>query len=213
MKLRPTKRQLFSLLPDRIVQTRGAAAQRARYLTFDDGPNPAHTPRILDLLAAHGAHASFFVVGQNAEKYPQLVERIVAEGHLLGNHSWSHNHFGRQTLAEQLDELARTDALLSRFDGHVHHRIRPPQGAVSLRLMASLMRRGRSIAYWSYDSLDYRATSGMEVAQRLRRLPPGPGDIVLMHDDGVAAADALTELLPAWLADGQTFHAMPAERA
>lgn len=213
MKLRPTKRQLFSLLPDRVVQTRCSAQQRARYLTFDDGPNPTHTPRVLDLLAAHGVRASFFVVGQNAERYPQLVERIVAGGHLLGNHSWSHNHFGRQSLAQQLDELARTDALLSRFDGHALHRIRPPQGVVSLRLLASLVRRGRSIAYWSYDSLDYRANSGMEVAQRLRRMPPAAGDIVLMHDDGAAAAEALAELLPAWLAAGQTFHALPAEHA
>lgn len=213
MKLKPTKQQLLALLPERVVQTRGAAAGGARYLSFDDGPHPEHTPRLLDLLAAHGAHASFFVIGRHAEQHPAIVERIVAEGHLLGNHSWSHIHFERLSLHEQLTELERTDALLSRFDGRSRHRIRPPQGTLPLSLLFALARRRRRVAYWSYDSMDYRVPSIPDLVARLRDKAPGAGNIVLMHDDNALAGAALAELLPQWRADGHVFHALPQEQA
>lgn len=212
MIFRPTKQQMLGLLPDRIVQVRGDATERARYLSFDDGPHPVHTPQLLDLLAEHGAQASFFLVGASVEQHPAIVERIVAAGHLIGNHSWSHQHFGRRPLAEQLAEIERTDALLARFDGRARHRIRPPQGLLPLPLLASLAWRGRSVAYWSYDSLDYRKPSATELAERLRRAPPAAGDILLMHDDSALAHDALAVLLPEWRAAGQRFRALPEER-
>lgn len=213
MKLKPSKRQLLGLLPHRIVQTRGEADGNARYLSFDDGPHPEHTPRLLDLLAAHGAHASFFVVGRHAEQHPAVVERIVAEGHLLGNHSWSHLHFAQQPLRDQLAELDRTDTLLSGFDGHARHRIRPPHGTLPLPLLFALARRQRSVAYWSYDTMDYHLPAVPELVGNLRRRPPVAGDILLMHDDNALAGAALTELLPAWSASGQAFRALPLEQA
>ena len=94
MSLLPKKLHLLSLLPDGLVLTHGSRRQdNMRYLTFDDGPDPQHTPRLLDLLGKHGIHASFFLVGQKVEQHPLLVERIVAEGHMLGNHSYSHWSF------------------------------------------------------------------------------------------------------------------------
>lgn len=212
MKLRPSKRQLLELLPARIVQVRGDAAGGARYLSFDDGPHPEHTPQLLDLLAAHAVQASFFLVGKRVEQYPAIVERIVAAGHLVGNHSWSHEHFGRQSLGEQLAELERTDAALARFDGRARHRIRPPQGSLPLPLLLSLARRGRSVAYWSYDSMDYREPPVAELIASFRSAPPVAGDVVLMHDDSGLARNALMALLPEWCAAGQVFRALPAER-
>lgn len=213
MKLRPTKRQLLALLPERVVQTRAAAIGGARYLSFDDGPHPEHTPSLLDLLARHGAHASFFVVGRDAAKYPAIVERIVAEGHLLGNHSWSHEHFAQMSLRDKLDELERADTLLHRFDGRTRHRIRPPQGTLPLPLLLALARRRRSVAYWSYDSLDYSVPSAAELIAHLCDEPPKPGDIVLLHDDNAVAGAALAELLPVWCANGHTFPPLSQEQA
>lgn len=212
VKLRPSKRQLLELLPARIVQVRGDATGGARYLSFDDGPHPEHTPRLLDLLAAHAVQASFFLVGKRVEQYPAIVERIVAAGHLVGNHSWSHEHFGHQSLGEQLAELERTDAALARFDGCARHRIRPPQGSLPLPLLLSLARRGRSVAYWSYDSMDYREPPVAELIASFRSAPPVAGDVVLMHDDSALARNALMALLPEWCAAGQVFRALPAER-
>lgn len=209
MRPKISKRSLLGLLPRRIVQTHGAAD--ACYLSFDDGPHPTHTPRLLDLLAAHGAKASFFLVGKHAERHPEIVRRLVADGHLIGNHSWNHDHFGGLPLAEQLAELARADAFLASFDGQARHRIRTPQGWLSLPLLFKLAQRRRSVAYWSYDSLDYQRPPLAQLVARLREQPPAPGDIVLMHDDHALAGDALAELLPEWLAAGQRFHALPAE--
>lgn len=211
MRLRPSKRQLLELLPQRIVQVHGDAADGAHYLTFDDGPHPEHTPALLDLLAECGVRASFFLVGKRVEQYPAIVRRIVAEGHLIGNHTWSHEHFGRQSLAEQLREVDRTDAVLAPFDGCARHRVRPPQGSLPLPLLISLIRRRRRIAYWSYDSMDYREPPVMELVKHFRAAPPVAGDIVLMHDDSALAHDALAVLLPEWQAAGRRFHALPAE--
>ena len=80
MNLKPKKQQLLGLLPNALVQTHGPRHGNVRFLSFDDGPDPEYTPRLLDLLAKFGVHASFFVVGRKAELYPAVVERIVADG-------------------------------------------------------------------------------------------------------------------------------------
>ena len=209
MKLRPSRNQVLGLLPRRLVTVRGPRDPGALYLSFDDGPHPEHTPRLLDLLARHGARASFFLVGQRAEQHPALVERIVAEGHALGNHSYSHPLFHRLGLEAQLDEVERTDRVLARFDGAGRHRFRPPRGVVSLPLLLAFARRGRNLAYWTYDSLDYQPRPPAELAGRLQHRPPADGDIVLMHDDSGRARDVLVRLLPAWRAAGRQLRALP----
>jgi peptidoglycan-N-acetylglucosamine deacetylase len=209
MNMKPKKQQLLSLLPDALVQTNGPRRGNTRYLTFDDGPDPKYTPRLLDLLAKHGVHASFFLVGQKVERYPELVERIVGEGHTIGNHSYSHWSFKRMTTSKKLREIHSTDALLRAFDGRPHHRMRPPHGYVGADILCYFAMHRRSFVYWSYDSLDYQDRPNDEMIARLRESPPLPGDIVLMHDDSDRASDALSIMLPEWLLSGHLFHALP----
>lgn len=212
MKLKPNKQQLLGLLPDALVMTRGPRQGNALYLSFDDGPHPEHTPRLLDQLAAHGVHASFFVVGTQVEKHPELAARIADEGHLLGNHSWSHpSAFGAMTLHQQMQEVERTDVLLAEFDHRPTHRFRPPRGSFSLPFLLHFARRRRAIAYWSYDSLDYRQWPVEDVVARLRRLPPRAGDILLMHDDAACAGEVLKIMLPHWQAGGHELRALAPE--
>ncbi|WP_267225809.1 polysaccharide deacetylase family protein [Dyella silvae] len=213
MTLRPKKQQLLNLLPKGLVQTRGPAKDNALYLTFDDGPHPSCTPRLLDLLAMHGIRASFFLVGHRAERHPSLVERIVAEGHMIGNHSYSHWSFRPMSLQQQVDEFQRADDVLQAFDQRRHHRVRPPQGHLAPALLLYCASHRRSIVYWSYDSLDYQQGPSSELVARLRAQPPRAGDILLMHDDSHKATEALTLLLPEWLAKGHTFHPLPADGA
>lgn len=214
MNLKLKKKHLFGLLPDSMVLTRGPQRGSALYLTLDDGPHPEHTPRVLDLLAAHQAKATFFLVGKLAEQHSGLVERIVAEGHAIGNHSWSHPvGFERMPLYQQLQEIDCTDDFLQQFDGRKQHRFRPPRGSISLQLMMHFIRHRRCITYWSYDSQDYRGGVSGEVVGRLRDKPPRGGEVVLMHDDDACVGDVLELLLPEWSATGRDLLALPEDHA
>jgi peptidoglycan-N-acetylglucosamine deacetylase len=205
MNPRPKKLKLLRWFPDRWVLTRGARRSRALYLTFDDGPHPEHTPVLLDLLAAHGAKATFFLIGREAEKYPAVVERIVREGHTLGNHSWSHPQFDQLDLAAQREEIERADRLLTRFDGMPRHDFRPPRGVMPRPMVLDCVRRRRRIAYWSYDSLDYSKRPAEALIASAKRHPLRSGEIVLMHDDSTLSLQLLQTMLPEWAADGFAF--------
>lgn len=205
MNPRPRKLQALRWLPTRWVLTRGDGRARALHLTFDDGPDPEHTPRMLDLLAAHGARATFFLIGARAEQHPALVERIVREGHALGNHSWNHRHFETLPVAEQRGEIELMEALLHGFDGLPRHDFRPPRGRLTRGMVLDCIRRGQRIAYWSYDSLDYSERTPEALIASARRYPPQPGEIVLLHDDGERSLRLLEAMLPEWKAAGFAF--------
>ncbi len=201
--------RLLHGLPDFMVLTAMPGRTGALYLTFDDGPDPRHTPGLLDLLREHQVRATFFLVGAKVEGHPQLVQRVLAEGHRLGNHSYSHPNFNRLSLAGKMTEIDRTDRLLEGFDGIRHHGVRPPSGAFSVVLTLRLARQRRRLMYWSYDSLDYQHRPPEELVQRMRVEPPRAGDIVLMHDDSDCCTRMLEILLPEWRAAGLRFDALP----
>lgn len=210
MIFRPSKMRVLQWLPNAVVLTRGPTRDKAIYLTFDDGPDPKHTPGLLDLLKAHGVRVSFFLIGREAERYPELVQRMVDEGHRIGNHSYTHPMFNTLSLAQKLAEIDRTDQLLARFDGVRHHRFRPPRGAFSMALTLRFAAARRNLAYWSYDSLDYQRKPADELIEHLRKQPPRAGDILLMHDDSDCSTQMLATLIPEWKASGFTFAALSA---
>ena len=210
---RPRKVSLLRCLPRSLVLVDGPTATKSIYLTFDDGPHPQHTPRVLDLLRRHQAQASFFVIGRAAEAHPQISRRIVDEGHLIGNHSYSHPHFTKIPLADQLEQIDHADRILAQLDGKARHRFRPPSGALPLSLLLHCWRTRRNIAYWSYDSLDYRREPKDRIIARLRAVAPVAGDILLMHDDDGRIVDVLEEMLPEWRAAGFEMRALPEEAA
>jgi peptidoglycan/xylan/chitin deacetylase (PgdA/CDA1 family) len=193
--------------------TEASPAGNAIYLSFDDGPHPEHTPRVLDVLQRHGARASFFMVGRAAEAHPEIVRRVADEGHLVGNHSYSHPRFTSIPLAEQLAQIDRADGILAGCDGKARHLFRPPSGALPLSLLFYFLRKRRRIAYWSYDSLDYRREPKDRIVERLRAIPPVAGDVLLMHDDDDRIVRVLEEILPEWRAAGFDMRALPEEAA
>lgn len=211
MNPRPRKLQVLRWLPTHWVLTRGVRQGRVLHLTFDDGPHPEHTPALLDLLAAHRARATFFLIGHYAERNPEVVERIVREGHTLGNHSWSHPQFDRLGLSAQRDEIERMDRLLTRFDGLERHDFRPPRGVMPRPMVLDCIRRGRRIAYWSYDSLDYSQQPVEALIASARKHPPNAGEVLLMHDDSDLSLQLLRTMLPEWGADGFAFEPLRAD--
>lgn len=212
MNPRPNKSKVLQWLPAGWMLTRFRdGSRRPRlYLTFDDGPNPEYTPPLLDLLDVHDAKASFFLIGEQIECHPVLAKRIAAAGHTLGNHSYSHPQFERLSLAEQFEEIRRTDRLLTSVDGRCGHMFRPPRGVLPLSMVARCIRERRRICMWSYDTHDYSRKSLDQVLPLIQRHPVRSGDLLLMHDDGGLALDLLRVLLPEWKRQGFEFGALPA---
>ena len=157
---------------------------RARVaLTFDDGPDPEVTPFILDGLAQLGARATFFVIGRHLDRHHRIAERIVAEGHELGNHSWTHSHLQNFYSARRhASDIDRADELIRQIARDARPTLyRPPIGFKSPALARTAHARSLTIVAWSVHSRDTLSHSPPATADRvLSRVRAG--DIVLMHD-------------------------------
>ena len=159
-------------------------------LTFDDGPDPVQTPRLLRLLAQQRVHATFCLVGRNVVRYPALVRSIVASGHTLCNHTWNHNlRLGKQPAAKIRADLRRTNAAIRRAaPGAEVKYFRAPGGNFTPRLVGVAERMGMTSIYWKVDPRDWDHPPGETAAQHRRHLiarierHTHPGAIVLSHD-------------------------------
>lgn len=165
------------------------AASGGVALTFDDGPDPAVTPHVLDLLDETGAKASFFCIGARARAHPELVRRIAAAGHAVENHSEHHLYrFAALPPAGLRREIMAAQNILGSLSGRPPRYFRAPMGLRSPLLQAVLEESGLQLAAWTRRALDGR--SG-DAAAAMRRLTCGlgPGDVLMMHD-GNCARDA-----------------------
>jgi peptidoglycan/xylan/chitin deacetylase (PgdA/CDA1 family) len=190
------KRAAARAFPERVLY-RGRDRQPPRVaLTFDDGPHPEHTPRIVGELASAGARATFFLQGAFAERRPDLVRAIHDAGHELGNHGWSHSRatdLGRRGF---LREVNATQDLLERIVGRTLPRLfRPPYGSVSLTSIPGLLGGGFRLVFWSFDSRDSFVDSKEGLLAALRRAPLRGGEVLLFHEDYAHTAAALPEIL------------------
>jgi peptidoglycan/xylan/chitin deacetylase (PgdA/CDA1 family) len=138
-------------------------------LTFDDGPNPAWTPRLLDILAEHNVRATFFMVGKFAKAEPELARRVADAGHLIGNHTWSHPDLSRTREANVLDELTRTNDLLAKIAGKPIRYFRPPFGARRPYILKLARQLGLIPVTWNAMTKDWKEPSADKIAQNLIR--------------------------------------------
>jgi len=159
----------------------------ALVLSFDDGPGPSLTPRILDLLAARGVHATFFPLGERARRSPELLDRVIAEGHEVGCHSERHLHAVRHGPFAALRDALTGVHSLSRWLTHPLL-FRPPYGKLDLVTWIALSFRGIRLGWWTLDSGDTAPTRDIEHLNELVRR--NRGGVVLLHDfDRVSGHD------------------------
>jgi peptidoglycan/xylan/chitin deacetylase (PgdA/CDA1 family) len=152
-------------------------------LTFDDGPDPRYTPRILATLARAKMPATFFMVGRQAAAHPQLVRRVAHAGQAVGGHTWNHARLDRLPPAQVAAEVDCTNRLLARLAGRPVRLLRPPDGAYDREVLDLLAARGLQLVLWTADSRDWaRPGVGRIVATVARELRPGA--IILFHDGG-----------------------------
>lgn len=151
-------------------------------LTFDDGPSPAYTPKVLDILKRHNAKATFFVLGQLASRHKGILARATAEGHEIAAHTWSHINMPHCSDEKIISEMDRTNSVIAEATGRRPAVMRPPYGATNSRLQDLMMSRyGMASILWSVDTQDWRHP-GVDVV--ISRCVNGArnGSIILLHD-------------------------------
>jgi len=173
-------------------------------LTFDDGPHPVHTARLLDTLAELGVPATFFVVGRDVDANPGLVARMARDGHELGNHTYDHRYLPLARSRSVERELRATDRAIVRAAGVVPKLARPPWGGRSPRNVQVFRRLRKRLVLWDVNSFDWKGKPAREVADRVLERTRG-GSIILMHearDGGEETVAAVRLLVPELRAKG-----------
>ncbi|HET8577474.1 MAG TPA: polysaccharide deacetylase family protein [Methylomirabilota bacterium] len=180
---------------------RGRRDDRAVALTFDDGPDPEHTPAVLDVLAREGVQASFFLIGRRAARLPALARRIAAEGHDLGNHTLSHRSLWRLGPRETAREMRGGHDVIARVAGQAPRFFRPPWGKTNLAMFATLKALGTPCIFWTVQPEGRHAVTP-EAQLRFAAGRARPGAIFDLHDaDGVPGAGSrLLAALPSLIA-------------
>jgi len=207
---------LCAVLPENnffgIVFSESQTSNKVVALTFDDGPYSPYTEQVLDILKEYNVPATFFVVGQNVERYPEVVRRIAIEGHQLGNHTYHHVDLlkvDRKTMAEEID---RTSKAVAAITGDAPHVVRPPHGFRDPAVMEIMAERGLKVVEWSVMSRDW-TNPGVEVIVDRTVSKVKNGSIILLHDgDGITSdnsriqsVEATRRIIQTLLAQGYQF--------
>ena len=170
-------------------------------LTFDDGPHPVYTPQLLDGLNERGVHATFFVVGKNILGNEALLKRMETEGHLIGNHTYSHVKLSELDIARACAEVEKTNALICEVTGKEPEFIRPPFGEWKKAMECSFE---MIPVLWDVDPLDWTTKNTALVVERVLK-DTKPGDIILLHDYYQSSVDAALEIVDALTERGYKF--------
>ena len=187
----------------------GDPGEKVIYLTFDAGYENGNTAKILDALKKHGVHAAFFVVGNYLETSPELTKRMVAEGHIVGNHTYHHPDMSKISTKEAFEkELNDVKTLFQSITGsEMAHYYRPPQGKYSTSNLEMAKELGYKTFFWSLAYVDWiqdeQPTKEQAFSKLLSRIHPGA--VVLLHSTSSTNAAILDELLTKWEEMGYHF--------
>lgn len=167
-------------------------------ITFDDGPSEEKTREILEILRENGAVATFFVIGQNAERHPDRIREIFDAGHEIGNHTWSHRYISKMSADEIREDLGKTEDVLTEICGSKPTVFRPPGGYWTKESIDVVEGMGYKSVLWSVDTRDWTMNSAQRIIRQVEQ-GTGCGDIILFHDladKRLSTPDALRVLLP-----------------
>ena len=174
-------------------------------LTFDDGPNPATTNQALDTLSKYGIKATFFVLGKNVSGNEEILKRMKADGHVIGNHSWSHPVLSKLSLDEAKKQITDTEDALTKVLGSSSKLMRPPYGAITDDIRNSL---DLSFIMWDVDSLDWKSKNEAAILTEIQREVKN-GSIILMHDIHAETVNALPKVIDYLKGQGYDFVTIP----
>ncbi len=170
-------------------------------LTFDDGPHEEYTPMLLDGLKERNVRASFFLMGENAESYPDIVKRIKEEGHVIGNHSYSHVQLNAMKEVEACQEITKANQVIAEITGETPNYVRPPFGAWSHNLDCIT---NMIVVLWDVDPLDWQCQNTDLVVKRVVSKVK-EGDIILLHDSYESTVEAAFQIIDTLEKEGYEF--------
>ena len=181
-------------------------------LTFDDGPDPVYTPQVLNKLKKHGVKATFFLLGENAERYPEVVKRIVNEGHIVGNHTYNHPNLNKIDDKQYHEQMLKTEKILQKLTGYSPKFFRPPYGIINENQMKWATEQNFMIIQWSVDTLDWKGLNAQEITNKVlgNALP----ESILLHHTAQGgklqgSVDALDRFIPDLASNGARFVTLP----
>lgn len=186
------KEAVFDRVPG--LLRKGPTGARRIALTFDDGPDEL-TPNYLDMLDDLGVPATFFLLGENAERHPAMVRDYIRRGHQLASHGYDHRRFTELSRGQLLEQCARTEAAIGGQVGHPW--VRPPHGSIGPTSMLSLLAARYTVALWSVDSRDYLDRDVASLAATCAPAKIGNGDVLLFHEGQHWTLNALPRIVSA----------------
>ena len=161
--------EYYLLFSDSYKPPGNSLASNEISLTFDDGPDPIYTPIILNILASYNLKATFFLVGKQVEKFPELAKRIVHEGHTVGNHSWSHAPLFLQRIEKINKDIDKTQELIKETTGMRPHLFRAPWGLTGQRVDKIILDKQLKSVLWTHALKDWRPSSALQLEQRFKK--------------------------------------------
>ncbi|MCD7724043.1 MAG: polysaccharide deacetylase family protein [Clostridiales bacterium] len=201
-KMRTTVNNITNVTNKNSKDSADASADSPKIaITFDDGPHPYYTEQLLDGLKERGVRATFFVMGKQAEAYPELVKRMHSEGHLIGNHTYSHMQLGQENRARYIEELVKTNEVLREITGEETQYVRPPYGSWDKSIEAELT---MFPVLWTIDPMDWCSDNVSCIVQKVISKAE-ENDIILLHDQYKTTVTAAFEIIDELTAQGYEF--------
>lgn len=169
---------------------------RGLILTFDDGPDPNITPQVLRILKKYDVKATFFVIGKKAREHPEILKQIHEDGHLIGNHSYSHNtEWTFMSTPKIIEELQKTENEIEKAIGNSHKLFRPPFGVTNPHIAIGVGKMELDTLGWNIRSIDTKAKNATELLTKMKQKVSKKSGIVLLHDN----LDLMPEFLEQFL--------------
>ncbi len=196
---------LFLLSP--LTAVSAASEEKLVALTFDDGPHPKNTEKLLGLLDEFEISATFFVIGQNIEYFPKVFEKLADSRHEIGNHTYSHPKLIKESPEGLAEELARCEQAIARYGREKCTLFRPPEGVRNAVVASVTKEKGYRSVYWNLDTLDWTGRSADAIVQTITSGVKN-GSIILCHDyivGGGHTVEALARVIPKLLKEGYRF--------
>lgn len=170
-------------------------------LTFDDGPHPVYTPRLLEGLKERGIHVTFFLIGQNIDGNEDIIRQMKEEGHLIGNHSQNHMQLTKERVKEACEQINLTNEKIRQITGEIPEYVRPPYGSWSEELECMVPMK---VVLWNLDTLDWK-TQNKDRIVRYIVSHVEDGSVILLHDVYDTSVEAALEVIDTLLAEGYNF--------